>query len=124
MSNDDKSTAVCTPASTTPADASRRKLLKTTALAAAGAGLYGVAPFHGPWKHNHAWAQAAAKKPLVIGLTMDASGQYAASGSMERLGAMIQVGKFHFRKDKERCRIGQIIELSDKRKFHLLIGIC
>ena len=35
------------------------------------------APFFGPWKHNHAWAQAAQKKPLVIGLTMDASGQYA-----------------------------------------------
>ena len=95
MSNDDKSTAVCTPASTTPADASRRKLLKTTALAAAGAGLYGVAPFHGPWKHNHAWAQAAAKKPLVIGLTMDASGQYAASGSMERLGAMMAIKEFN-----------------------------
>ena len=99
MSNDNipnaMSNAVSTPASPKPADASRRKLLKTTALAAAGAGLYGVAPFHGPWKHNHAWAQAAAKKPLVIGLTMDASGQYAASGSMERLGAMMAIKEFN-----------------------------
>ena len=32
----------------------RRKLLKTSALAALGAGLYGVAPFYGPWKTNRA----------------------------------------------------------------------
>ena len=49
---------------------------------AVAAGAYGAAPFFGPWKHNHAWAQAAQKKPLVIGLTMDASGQYGASGGM------------------------------------------
>ena len=35
----------------------------------------------GRGRHNHAWAQAAQKKPLVIGLTMDASGQYAASAA-------------------------------------------
>jgi branched-chain amino acid transport system substrate-binding protein len=44
------------------AAASRRALLKGTGLAVAGAGLYGVAPFMGPWKHNHAWAQTAQKK--------------------------------------------------------------
>ena len=27
----------------------RRKLLKASALTLAGAGLWGVAPFHGPW---------------------------------------------------------------------------
>src|SRR6478735_1444146 len=74
---------------------SRRSLLKQSALALAGAGLYGVAPFYGPWKHNHAWAQAAQKKPLVIGLTMDASGQYAASGMDERLGAMLAIKEFN-----------------------------
>ena len=42
--------------STTPL--SRRGLLKHSALTLAGAGLYGVAPFVGPWKHTHAWAQA------------------------------------------------------------------
>ena len=73
----------------------RRTLLKGSALALAGAGLYGAAPFHGPWKHNHAWAQAGQKKPLVIGLTMDASGQYGASGGQERLGAMLAIKEFN-----------------------------
>ena len=40
----------------------RRKLLKASALTLAGAGLYGVAPFYGPWKHNHAWAQSGAEE--------------------------------------------------------------
>jgi branched-chain amino acid transport system substrate-binding protein len=74
---------------------SRRSLLKQSALALAGAGLYGAAPFYGPWKHNHAWAQAAQKKPLIIGLTMDASGQYAASGGEEKLGAMMAIKEFN-----------------------------
>jgi branched-chain amino acid transport system substrate-binding protein len=74
---------------------SRRDLLKKSGLALAGAGLYGVAPFMGPWKHNHAWAQTAQKKPLTIGLTMDASGQYAASGTEERLGAMMAIKEFN-----------------------------
>jgi branched-chain amino acid transport system substrate-binding protein len=55
----------------------------------------GGATFFGPWKVNHAWAQAAQKKPLVIGLTMDASGQYAASGVEERLGAMMAIREFN-----------------------------
>ena len=78
-----------------PASLSRRALLKTSALAAATAGICTVAPFAGPWKHNRAWAQSAQKKPLVIGLTMDASGQYAASGGMERLGAMMAIREFN-----------------------------
>lgn len=77
------------------AHTTRRSMLKQSALALAGAGLYGAAPFYGPWKHNHAWAQAAQKKPLVIGLTMDASGQYAASGGEERLGAMMAIKEFN-----------------------------
>ena len=68
---------------------SRRSLL--TAIAAG----VGGATFFGPWKVNHAWAQAAQKKPLVIGLTMDASGQYAASGVEERLGAMMAIKEFN-----------------------------
>jgi branched-chain amino acid transport system substrate-binding protein len=74
---------------------SRRTFLKTSALAAATAGTYAAAPFHGPWKHNHAWAQSATKKPLIIGLTMDASGQYGASGAAERLGAMMAIKEFN-----------------------------
>jgi branched-chain amino acid transport system substrate-binding protein len=74
---------------------SRRALLKHSSLALVGAGLYGAAPFMGPWKHNHAWAQTGQKKPLTIGLTMDASGLYAASGGEERLGAMMAIKEFN-----------------------------
>jgi branched-chain amino acid transport system substrate-binding protein len=64
----------------------RRKLLQML-----GAG----AAFYGPWKVHHAWAQAAQKKPLVIGLTMDASGQFGASGMDERLGAMLAIREYN-----------------------------
>jgi branched-chain amino acid transport system substrate-binding protein len=73
----------------------RRRILKASAMAAATAGAWGAAPFFGPWKHNHVWSQAAQKKPLVIGLTMDASGQYGASGNEERLGAMMAIREFN-----------------------------
>jgi branched-chain amino acid transport system substrate-binding protein len=69
--------------------AARRRFLT------AGAATAGVAAFYGPWTHNRVWAQSAAAKPLVIGLTMDASGQYAASGGMERLGAMMAIKEFN-----------------------------
>ena len=75
---------------TLPAHGSTRRSL----LSALAAGT-GAATFFGPWKVNHAWAQAAQKKPLVIGLTMDASGQYGASGGMERLGAMMAIKEFN-----------------------------
>lgn len=71
-------------------DAGRRKLLKAGAVAAAA-----PATFFGPWAHHRAWAQAATPKPLVIGLTMDASGQYGASGGEERLGAMMAIKEFN-----------------------------
>jgi branched-chain amino acid transport system substrate-binding protein len=64
----------------------RRKMLQMLAAGAA---------FYGPWKVHHAWAQAAQKKPLVIGLTMDASGQFGASGMDERLGAMLAIREFN-----------------------------
>jgi branched-chain amino acid transport system substrate-binding protein len=68
---------------------SRRQILKTSAAVA------GTTAFFGPWAHNRVWAQAAAPKPLVIGLTMDNSGQYAASGGEERLGAMMAIKEFN-----------------------------
>jgi branched-chain amino acid transport system substrate-binding protein len=64
----------------------RRKLLQMLAAGAA---------FYGPWKVNRVWAQAGQKKPLTIGLTMDASGQFGASGQMERLGAMLAIREFN-----------------------------
>ncbi len=88
-----------TPTTSAPAEPaavpSRRKLLRASGLAVVGAGLYGVAPFMGPWKHNRAWAQSGQKKPLTIGLTTDASGLYAASGTEERLGAMMAIKEFN-----------------------------
>ena len=68
----------------------RRSMLKATGVALAGA-----TPFFGPWTHNRVWAQAASAKPLVIGLTMDASGQYGASGGEERLGALMAIKEFN-----------------------------
>jgi len=68
----------------------RRHVLKASAVAVAG-----TTPFFGPWTHNRVWAQAASAKPLVIGLTMDNSGQYAASGGEERLGAMMAIKEFN-----------------------------
>jgi branched-chain amino acid transport system substrate-binding protein len=68
----------------------RRRFLMASAASATGVG-----GFFGPWAHNRVWAQSASPKPLVIGLTMDASGQYAASGGMERLGAMMAIREFN-----------------------------
>ncbi|MBC7803515.1 MAG: ABC transporter substrate-binding protein [Candidatus Parcubacteria bacterium] len=64
----------------------RRKLLQML-----GAGV----AFYGPWTVNRVWSQAAQKKPLVIGLTMDASGQFGASGMDERLGAMLAIREYN-----------------------------
>jgi branched-chain amino acid transport system substrate-binding protein len=73
-----------------PTPEPRRRFVSALAAALAGGG-----SFFGPWAVNRAWAQSASAKPLVIGLTMDASGQYAASGGMERLGAMLAIKEFN-----------------------------
>src|SRR4051794_14772920 len=86
---DDNNTTAAAPASELILPA-RRTLLK-----ASGAALAGASTFFGPWAHNRVWAQSASTKPLVIGLTMDASGQYAASGGEERLGAMMAIKEFN-----------------------------
>jgi branched-chain amino acid transport system substrate-binding protein len=70
--------------------AGRRRVVSAMAAALGGGGA-----FFGPWAHNRVWSQSAGAKPLVIGLTMDASGQYAASGGMERLGAMMAIKEFN-----------------------------
>jgi branched-chain amino acid transport system substrate-binding protein len=64
---------------------SRRKLLTTTAAAAAGG-----AVFMGPWKHTRVYA-AASDKPIKIGLTHDASGQFANSGQAEKRGTTMAI---------------------------------
>ncbi len=90
MKADKTSTPEANPASTETVEPRRRRLLKAGALTLAG-----TSPFFGPWAHNRVWAQAASAKPLVIGLTMDASGQYGASGGMERLGATMAIKEFN-----------------------------
>jgi branched-chain amino acid transport system substrate-binding protein len=74
----------------------RRKFLRASALSLATGGL-GVAPFFGPWKINHAWAQTGTKKPLLIGLTTDDSGIYAASGQDEQRGMRMAIAEANAR---------------------------
>ena len=63
----------------------RRQVLK----AAAGFGV-GVS-FIGPWR----WARAQAKKPILIGLTCDATGTFADSGQAERRGMILAIEEFN-----------------------------
>lgn len=60
----------------------RRTMLQTTVLTAAAV----VAPAAG-------WAQDA--KPIVIGITSDASGQYANSGASDRRGMLMAIDEFN-----------------------------
>ena len=69
---------------------SRRKMLTGAGLAA-GAGL---ATFMGPWKHNRVYASKS-DKPITIGITSDASGQYANSGASDRRGMMMAIDEFN-----------------------------
>src|ERR1043165_10005164 len=66
----------------------RRSLLQAIAAGPAP-------PSAGGGPVTRGWAKAATKKPLVVGLTMDASGQYGASGGEERLGAMMAIKEFN-----------------------------
>ena len=59
------------------------KFAVTGFAALAAAGLLGAA------------AAQAAKKPLVIGITSDASGQYANSGASDRRGMLMAIGEFN-----------------------------
>ena len=67
---------------------SRRALLSSSGALAAGAA------FMGPWAHNRVYA-AMSDKPLKIGLTSDASGQYANSGASDRRGMMMAIDEFN-----------------------------
>jgi len=69
---------------------SRLKISRRDALRRVGAASAGLGAFMGPWKHVHVYA-AATDKPIKIGLTHDASGQFAASGQSERLGTILAI---------------------------------
>lgn len=69
---------------------SRRTIVKGgLTLAAAG----GVGTFFGPWQHNRVWAQGA--KPIKLGLTCDASGQYGNSGQDDARGIRLAIDEFN-----------------------------
>ena len=68
----------------------RRRILRSAGLVTAGAG----ATVFGPWKHNRVYA-AASDKPLLIGITSDASGQFANSGASDRRGMLMAIGEFN-----------------------------
>ena len=61
------------------------KAVATGLAALAGAGLLAAAP------------ALAANKPLVIGITSDASGQYANSGASDRRGMLMAIKEFNAR---------------------------
>ena len=70
---------------------SRRGVLKGSLMASA---IGGTASFFGPWKHNRVWAQGAAK-PIKLGLTCDASGQYGNSGQDDLRGIRMAIDEFN-----------------------------
>jgi branched-chain amino acid transport system substrate-binding protein len=72
---------------------SRRELFRSAGAASVAAAA-GVHTFMGPWKHNRIYA-AATDKPIKIGLTHDASGQFANSGQAERRGTIMAIDEFN-----------------------------
>jgi branched-chain amino acid transport system substrate-binding protein len=70
---------------------SRRGLIKASAMSAALAGTVG---FFGPFKSTRVYAQGA-KKPIKIGFTCDASGQYGDSGQDDLRGAQMAIAEFN-----------------------------
>ena len=69
---------------------SRRAIMKGGLMAAAAGG---TASFFGPWQNNRVWAQGA--KPIKLGLTCDASGQYGNSGQDDLRGMRLAIGEFN-----------------------------
>jgi branched-chain amino acid transport system substrate-binding protein len=57
-------------------------------------GLLTTVAFFGPWHHTRVFAQGA-KKPVKIGLTCDASGQYGNSGQDDLRGMRMAIDEFN-----------------------------
>ena len=76
----------------TPVGGTSRRTLLKSGLTVAAAG--GIGTFYGPWQHNRVWAQGA-KKPIKLGLTCDASGQYGNSGQDDMLGMRLAIDEFN-----------------------------
>lgn len=69
----------------------RRGALKASLMTAT---LAGTASLFGPWQHNRVWAQGT-KKPIKLGLTCDASGQYGNSGQDDLRGMRMAIDEFN-----------------------------
>ena len=72
-----------------PVQRQRRQLIRGAGAATLG--------FFGPWGAHRAWAQARVKKPLLIGLSTDDTGQYAASGQDEQRGILMAINEVNAR---------------------------
>jgi len=70
--------------------ATRRDVVKGSLMAAVAAG---TATYFGPWQHNRVWAQGA--KPIKLGLTCDASGQYGNSGQDDMRGIRLAIDEYN-----------------------------
>ena len=75
-----------------PKHVTRRSMLKKAGLVSAGAAV----TFMGPWHFNRVYA-AASDRPITIGLTSDASGQYANSGASDRRGMLMAISEINER---------------------------
>lgn len=73
-----------------PLQPKRRQIISCAGAAAATA-------FLGPWTHNRVWAKSISKKPLLIGLTTDDTGQYASSGLDELRGIRMAINEVNER---------------------------
>ena len=71
---------------------SRRSVLKGSLMTAS---LAGVGVFYGPWEHNRAFAQG--KKPIKLGLTNDASGQFGNSGQDDHRAIRMVIDEWNAR---------------------------
>src|SRR5215217_9782786 len=81
--------AQCREATMSKRGFTRRRLLQGSAV---GTALAGAVAFFGPWAHNRAYAQG---KPIKLGLTCDASGQYGNSGQDDLRGIKIAIEEFN-----------------------------
>src|SRR5258705_12272720 len=68
---------------------SGRGVLKGSLMASV---IGGPGSLFGPWKENQVWAQGAAK-PIKLGLTCDASGQYGNSGQDDLRGIQMAINE-------------------------------
>ncbi|MES2511397.1 MAG: ABC transporter substrate-binding protein [Pseudomonadota bacterium] len=67
----------------------RRRLIKGMGAAAAC--------LLGPWAAQRTWSQTRSNKPLLIGLSTDDTGQYAASGQDEQRGILMAIAEVNER---------------------------